>query len=311
MPCRQIGLLLLFLSVVALASPTLRAEEKLRIIAFGAHPDDCELRAAGMAARWAAAGHAVKFVSLTNGDAGHFAMSGKPLAERRKAEVEACAKVLGIETEVLDIPDGELLPTLENRKAVARLIRQWQADVVLFHRPYDYHPDHRYTGVLVEDASVLVVAPFFTPETPPVKKNPVFMYYYDPFAKPVPFQPSIVVGIDEVSEKKWQCIRSMPSQFADEDSWQARYLPGVPKDEQARAAFLLDRVKQRSAALAQEYREQLTELYGQEEAAGIRYAEAFEVCQYGTQPTPEELRSLFLLDAQPSSGAIGESAVER
>jgi N-acetylglucosamine malate deacetylase 1 len=294
--CRQISLIMLVICTASPGNHTVLAEEMLRIIAFGAHPDDCELRAAGAAARWAAAGHDVKFVSLTNGDAGHFSMSGKPLAERRKAEVRECARVLGIESEVLDVPDGELLPTLENRKAVARLIRKWQADVVLFHRPYDYHADHRYTGVLVEDAAVLVAAPFFTPETPPVKKNPIFLYYYDPFTKPVPFQPSIVVAIDDVAEKKWKCIQSMPSQFADADSWQARYLPGVPQDDKARAAFLLDRVKQRSADLAEKYRGQLTELYGKDQAAGIRYAEAFELCQYGTQPSLEELRSLFLID---------------
>lgn len=292
---RYLLLWLLAVCCVALC-PAVHAEEKLRIIAFGAHPDDCELRAAGVAARWAKAGHAVKFVSLTNGDAGHFTMSGEPLAARRKAEVEECARVLGIETEVLDIKDGELMPTLENRKKVARLIREWQADVVLFHRPYDYHADHRYTGVLVEDAAVLVVAPFFTPETPPVKKNPIFLYYYDPFTKPVQFEPSIVVGIDEVAEQKWQCIRSMPSQFADEDSWQARYTPGVPKDAEGRAAFLLERVKHRSADMAFRYREELSKVYGKEEAAKIRYAEAFEVCQYGSQPTEEELRRMFLVE---------------
>ena len=126
----------------------------LRIIAFGAHPDDNELKAAGMAARWAARGHEVKFVAMTNGDIGHFGMAGGPLAMRREAEVEECARILGIETEVLDIHDGELMPSLENRKTVARLIREWQADVVLAHRPYDYHADHRYTGVLINDAAV-------------------------------------------------------------------------------------------------------------------------------------------------------------
>lgn len=272
------------------------AEGKLRIIAFGAHPDDCEQRAGGVAARWAAAGHAVKFVSLTNGDVGHFAMAGGPLAQRRKAEVEECAKILGIETEVLDIHDGELMPTLENRKTVARLIREWQADVVLFHRPYDYHADHRYTGVLVEDAAVLVAAPFFTPDTPPVKKNPIFIYFYDAFAKPVPFEPSIVVSIDDVAEKKWKCVEAMPSQFADKDSWQARYLPGVPEGDEARVAFLMERVKGRNAELARKYRAQLAELYGEERADGVRYAEAFELCPYGTQPTPEELKALFLID---------------
>src|SRR5881275_643906 len=88
---------------------------KLRIICFGAHPDDCELQAGGTAAMWAAKGHHVKFVSVTNGDIGHWREAGGPLAKRRTAEVERAAKVLGISTEVLDIHDGELLPTLDNR----------------------------------------------------------------------------------------------------------------------------------------------------------------------------------------------------
>lgn len=275
--------------------PTKKADgaQSLRVIVFGAHPDDCELRAAGVAAKWAAQGHAVKFVSLTNGDVGHFAEAGGPLAKRRKAEVKQCAKILEIETEVLDIHDGELMPTLENRKAVARLIRQWQADLVLFHRPYDYHPDHRYTGVLVEDASVVVAAPFFIPDTKPTPQNPVFAYFYDAFEKPIPFEPSVVVGIDDVAEKKWACISAMPSQFADLDSWQARTVAGVPAEGTQRAAFLLERIKQRGVDLADRYREQLIERYGAEQGAKLRFAEAFEICQYGRQPTPEELEQLF------------------
>src|SRR6202011_3266196 len=115
---------------------------KLRVICFGAHPDDCELQAGGVAAMWAAQGHHVKFVSVTNGDIGHWREAGGPLARRRKAEVERAARVLGITTEVLDIHDGELLPTLENRRTITRLIREWKADVVMSHRPNDYHPDH-------------------------------------------------------------------------------------------------------------------------------------------------------------------------
>ena len=91
------------------------SDGKLHIIVFGAHPDDNELRASGVAARWAAMGYKVKFVAMTNGDIGHFGMAGAPLAKRRLAEVKECAKILGIETEVLDIHDGELEPTLENR----------------------------------------------------------------------------------------------------------------------------------------------------------------------------------------------------
>src|SRR6188472_1708237 len=189
----------------------------LRVIAFGAHPDDAELRASGVAALWAAAGHKVKFVAMTNGDIGHFESAGGPLAVRRKAEVAECARILGIENEVLDIHDGELMPSLENRRTVARLIRDWQADIVLGHRPYDYHPDHRYTGVLMDDAAVVVVAPFFVPDTKPTPRNPVYMNYSDGFLDPKPFTPTIVVGIDAQADKKWKCISAMPSQFGDKD----------------------------------------------------------------------------------------------
>ena len=270
----------------------------LRIIAFGAHPDDAELRAGGIATLWVAKGYKVKFVALTNGDVGHFESAGGPLANRRLSEVRECAKIFGIETEVLDIHDGELEPTLENRKTVARLIRDWQADVVLFHRPYDYHPDHRYVGVLVQDAAVVVSAPFFTPNSPPTKRNPVFMYYSDNFLKPYPFDPTIVVGIDEVAGKKWDCITAMPSQFGDLHSWQASTLPDVPKDEQGRKDYLLNMVKQWNVDVATKYRDRLIGLYGKEEGSKIKYAEAFELCQYGRQPSMEELQKIFLLKAR-------------
>ena len=284
---------------VLVAAPAIagaQTHRPLRIIAFGAHPDDNELKAAGVAAMWAAQGHAVKFVAMTNGDIGHFEMAGGPLARRRKAEVEECARILGIETEVLDIHDGELMPTLENRRTVARLIREWQADIVLAHRPYDYHADHRYTGVLVNDAAVIVVAPFFTPDTPPVERNPVILYYSDAFRKPYPFDPTLVVGIDATAEKKWACISAMPSQFGDRASWQASTRPDVPQADDAREAFLLEGVKQRGIAVADQYRQRLTELWGAEAAAGVEYAEAFELSEYGRQPTMEELKALFPTD---------------
>ena len=265
----------------------------LRVIAFGAHPDDAELKASGVAALWAAQGAKVKFVAMTNGDVGHFAQAGGPLAKRRKAEVAECARILGIENEVLDIHDGELVPSLENRKTMARLIREWQADIVMGHRPYDYHADHRYTGVLMNDAAVLVVAPFFTPDTPPTTRNPVFLYYSDAFQDPLPFKPSIVVGFDDVADKKWQCISAMPSQFGDKDSWQARTLPNVPGNDREREAYLLEQVKKRSSAVAEQYREQLVAVYGKERGERMKYAEAFQISQYGRQASAEELRQLF------------------
>ncbi|MGH9372564.1 MAG: PIG-L deacetylase family protein [Vicinamibacterales bacterium] len=289
--------LCLILAAVA-AHPSLQSgataqQKPLRIIAFGAHPDDAELKASGVAALWAAAGHKVKFVAMTNGDVGHFESAGGPLARRRTAEVKECAKILGIETDVLDIHDGELMPSLENRKTVARLIRDWQADIVMGHRPYDYHPDHRYTGVLLNDSAVVVVAPFFVPDTPPTPVNPVYMYYSDNFEDPKPFTPTIVVGIDETADKKWQCVSAMPSQFGDKDSWQARTRPNVPTDDRERASYLLELAKKRSAAVAEEYRDRLVALYGAERGKKIQYAEAFQIGQYGRQVPVEELKKMF------------------
>jgi LmbE family N-acetylglucosaminyl deacetylase len=272
---------------------TLAAERTLRIIAFGAHPDDCEIKAGGVAAMWAERGHKVKFVSVTNGDIGHYKMAGGPLALRRTAEVKACAEILGIESEVLDIHDGELMPTLENRKKIARLIRDWQADVVLSHRPNDYHPDHRYTAILVQDAAFMVTVPFFTPDTPRLEKNPVFLYYSDRFKKPNPFEPDLVVGIDEAAEKKWDCMAALRSQFSEWNAWHAGILDEVPKDEPGRRAWLAKQFGARAAAVADTFRDKAKVLYGDRRGEKIRFAEAFELCEYGSRPSVEQLKTLF------------------
>ena len=211
--------------------PRTRPARPLRIIVFGAHPDDCELEAAGTAARWAKLGYKVKFVSVTNGDIGHHEMAGAILARRRTAEVKRCAEILGIETEVLDIHDGELLPTLENRRLITRKIREWQADVVISHRPNDYHPDHRYTGILVQDAAFMVIVPSFCPDVPALRKNPVFLYTEDDFKKPNPFEPDVVVPIDPVLEQKVACVDALESQFYEWNPWLFGYLDQVPKEK--------------------------------------------------------------------------------
>ena len=265
----------------------------LRIIAFGAHPDDCEVRASGVAAKWAAMGHKVKFVSVTNGDIGHYSMAGGPLALVRAREVEACGEILGVESVVLDNHDGELMPTLENRKTIARLIREWQADIVLTPRPNDYHPDHRYTAILVQDAAFMVTVPFFTPDTPRVEANPVFLYYYDRFQKPNPFEPDIVVDIDGVGDQKYECMAALRSQFSDWNAWHSGYLDRVPKDEEGRKAFIAEQFQRRDAAVANQYRDLLVTLYGEERGRAIKHAEAFEVSEYGSQPSMEELKKLF------------------
>src|ERR1700757_2842272 len=124
-----------------LAVPLLLAcanAQQIRVIAFGAHPDDCDQGAGGTAAKFARMGHLVKFVSVTNGDAGHQSMGGGEQESGRGAEAMESARRLGITYEVLDNHDGELLPTLEVRKQIIRQIRAWNADIVLAPRPNDY-----------------------------------------------------------------------------------------------------------------------------------------------------------------------------
>jgi LmbE family N-acetylglucosaminyl deacetylase len=274
--------------------PASAQDGKLRIIAFGAHPDDNELRLAGTAAKWAALGHHVKFVAVTNGDIGHWREAGGPLARRRTAEVEEAAKILGITTQVLDLHDGELEPTLANRRTITRLIREWKADIVLGHRPNDYHPDHRAVGQLVQDASYMVTVPFFCPDTPNLEHNPVFLSYEDDFTRPNPFQADIAVGIDDVVEKKLAVTAAMPSQFYEGGANGGPQL--VPNDEAGktkRKNEVREDFTKRFAATATQYRAKLRELYGPEKGDAIQYAEAFEISEYGRRPTADEIRRLF------------------
>jgi LmbE family N-acetylglucosaminyl deacetylase len=267
---------------------------KLRIICFGAHPDDCELKAGGVAILWAAKGHHVKFVSVTNGDIGHWREAGGPLARRRKAEVERAARILGITTEVLDIHDGELLPTLENRRSITRLIREWKADVVMSHRPNDYHPDHRYTGMLVQDSAFMVAVPFFCPDVPPLKSNPVFLFYPDGFQKPNPFRPDITVAIDAVVERKLDALDTLVSQFYEGGALgSAELMPADEAKQKERHRQVRDAHAARSQTVAQRYRDNLAEWYGKERAKAVQHAEAFEICEYGRRPDRKELRRVF------------------
>jgi N-acetylglucosamine malate deacetylase 1 len=269
---------------------------KLRIICFGAHPDDCEVAAGGTAAKWAANGHHVKFVSCTNGDIGHWSTAGGLLAARRKAEVLKCAQILGTTTDVLDIHDGELMVTMDNRRTICRLIRQWNADVVISHRPNDYHPDHRYVGVLVMDAAYMVTVPFFCPDTPYLKKNPVFLFCEDQFSRPNPFTADVVVSIDDTVEKKLAAVDALVSQFYEGGCNGSAALVPDPSDAAAVAArnkAVRDDWAGQFAATANRFRTELKKQYGEQKGTEVKYAEAFEVCEYGRQPSTDEMRDMF------------------
>lgn len=268
--------------------------ESIRIICIGAHPDDAESGAAGTAALWVAKGCRVKFVAMTNGDIGHWRESGPELAARRRAEVAGGARLVGYEFEILNNPDGRLLPTLENREAVVRLIREWKADVVITHRPNDYHPDHRYTSVLVQDAAYMVTVPKFLPEVPALKLNPVFLYLSDRFQKPTPFQPDIAVDIDAVMEKKLEVLAGMASQFYEGGvSGSAEIQPKTEEERRARLQAVRDRFINRQLEITDRCRKSLVQWYGPERAARIKYAEAFEICEYGRLPDAKEIRRLL------------------
>jgi LmbE family N-acetylglucosaminyl deacetylase len=267
---------------------------KLRIIAFGAHPDDCEIQVAGTAALWAKQGHHVLFVSVTNGDIGHWREAGGPLAQRRKAEVDQAHELLGIQGIVLDNHDGELEPTLENRRTLTRLIREWNADVVLGPRTNDYHPDHRYTGVLVQDAAFMVTVPFFCPDVPAMKKNPVFMYYTDRFQKPAPSRADVIVSIDPVLEKKLDALGVMISQFAEGGAnGDASLYPADPAGQQARQRQVRENFARRFHGTATRFNKEIAAWYPGDSASKVQHAEAFEICEYGSQPDKKELRRLF------------------
>ncbi len=265
-------------------------DRPLQIIMIGAHPDDCDIKSGGTAALFVAMGHHVKFVSVTNGDAGHQSEGGGMLAKRRIAETKEVAKRLGVSYDVLDNHDGELLPTLEIRLQIIRKIREWKADVVIAPRSNDYHPDHRYTGVLVQDAAFIVGVPNIAPDTPPLRKNPVFLYFQDNFKKPNPFQADIAVDITSVIAKKLDGLDAHQSQFFEWLPWIGNYESEIPKDKAKQREYLLSK---RVTKVNPEVKKALEKWYGKEKSEQINYAEAFEICEYGSIPTEAEIRRLF------------------
>lgn len=265
-------------------------QDQIRVIVIGAHPDDCDGDAGGTAILFAKMGHAVKFISVTNGDAGHHEMGGGALAKRRMGEAMEAGRRFGVEYEVLDNHDGELVPDLKTRKEIIKRIREWKADVVITHRPNDYHPDHRYTAMMVQDAAYMVIVPNIVPETPPLKTNPVFLYSQDNFKKPNPFHPDITVAIDDVVDQKIYAMSAHESQYFEWLPWTMGMLDKVPEDQQARLEFIAQRYR---GGVSDEVRETLIKFYGEKIGSQVKYAEAFEICEFGRRPDDNEIKRLF------------------
>jgi N-acetylglucosamine malate deacetylase 1 len=265
------------------------AERPLRLLIIGAHPDDADYAAGGTAALYRQAGHEVRLVSLTNGDAGHHEAPGPALARRRGAEAAAAGAIIGAPYEVWDQHDGELQPTLELRRRVIRLLRSYAPDLVLTHRLNDYHPDHRYTSQLVQDAAYLVTVPAIEPGVRHLARDPVIAYLSDEFRKPYPFAPTVAVDVGPVLERVVDMLDCHVSQFYEWLPYNQGRLAQVPIGAVERRAWLAEQVRARARRQAERFRELLTKIYGTRRGGAIEYAEAFEPCEYGT-PLDEAAR---------------------
>jgi LmbE family N-acetylglucosaminyl deacetylase len=268
-------------------------DEPLRLLIIGAHPDDADYHAGGLAALYRAAGHVVKMVSLTNGDAGHHLQRGPELAARRRAEAAASGAVIGATYDVHDNHDGELLPTLENRRQVIRLIRSFRPDLVLTHRPNDYHPDHRYTSQLVQDAAYMVTVPPIVPDVPHLPRDPVIAYLPDDFQKPWTFQPSVAVDVSGVHDRIVAMLDCHRSQFYEWLPYNGGYAGEVPADHGAQREWLAAWTRARLRARADRYRDLLVRDYGPQRGARVEVAEVFEACEYGAPLDEAARRRLF------------------
>ena len=281
----------LFLVFFVASGIGLAADKSLNVIVFGAHPDDPE-EMGGTMSKFIQQGHNVCLVSLTNGNGGHYKEGGGPLAQRRYKEAQCSGAVIGATYIVCDVDDGKLMPTLENREMVIRLIREWNADIVISHRPNDYHPDHRNTGLLVRDAAYMVTVPNIVANTPHLRKNPVFMYSPDGFSVPTPFVPDVVVDITSEIEKKIDMYHCHTSQMYEWLPYNANRLEEVPEGDAARRAWLAASRVSRSK-ISDEEMAKLVEFYGKEKASQVKYVEALQVSEYGRRPSKEELKELF------------------
>ena len=288
--------------------------KKLRILMIGPHPDDCEIRCGGTAMKFVEAGHTVKFISTLNGCGGHQSMKPEDIAARRWGETQAIAEYVGLTYDVWDIPDCELMADLKTRKRMVRDIRKFNPDLIFCCRPNDYHADHRNCSLLVQDASYLLTVPNFCPEVPAMRYMPVIMYFYDRFRNP-DFCPDVVVSIDDVVDRKFEMLHCHVSQMYEWLPYTAGILEQIPEGDEERLNWLhgkrlprtgtpltveeLEAYRTHShdeyheALPAAMYRDRLVARYGEERANNIRFAEAFQLCEYGKQLTPELEKELF------------------
>ena len=270
------------------------AMEPLRLLLLVAHPDDAEARCGGIMTAYRNAGHEVKWISVTNGNAGHHEISGTELTEIRTQESANASEVIGAEFEVWNTPDGCLEATLEMRWKIIRTIRSYQADLVLTHRTCDYHPDHRAVGQLVQDASFSVTVPALVPDTPALRKDPVIAYMSDLFSRPNSLRPDIVVNADPYADTIIKMFSCHASQVFEWLPYNLGVDDPVPDDLEGRNAWMRRHfMKDLYGGVADKFRASLVEAYGERTGRGIEFAEVYEISEYAAEMTEELRKRLF------------------
>lgn len=259
-----------------------------RILCIGAHPDDCDLNVAGSATIWREKGYIVRFVSVTDGSRGHYLpeyiADPESLASRRLDEAMRAAAVIGAEYLSMGVPDGEVYVTPAATEDMTRMIREFKPDLIVTNRPCDYHRDHRYTAQLVLDTIYILTVPAYCPDTPILRTMPVVAYWADSFTEMGKFRADNVVIIDQVMEQKTDMVAAHESQMFEWLPWNGCRLEKVPAGEAAKIMFIALECRARAKAIKT--------VYGQHTAG--EFAEAFQISEYGTQPTKEELDLYFM-----------------
>jgi LmbE family N-acetylglucosaminyl deacetylase len=268
-------------------------EKDLRLLILGAHPDDAEYHAGGLAALYRKNGHAVRMISVTDGSAGHHQRSSAELKGLRRREAAAAGQVIGAAYETWDFPDGQLQAALPLRQRIIREIRIFAPDLVLTHRTNDYHPDHRAVGQAVQDASYMVTVPLVVHDVAFLRAEPVVAYMPDLFTRPCPLRPDIVLDIGPVAATVVQMLACHQSQVFEFLPFNHGITDRVPAGAEQRRAWLADWFEQRIGARADRFRDELIATYGRQRGQAVRLAEAFEVSEYAAPLTAEARRRLF------------------
>jgi LmbE family N-acetylglucosaminyl deacetylase len=255
-------------------------DRPLKLLILGAHPDDGEYHAGGLASIYRRLGHQVRIVSMTNGQAGHYERPPELLAPVRREEAAAAGRVIGAEYVTWDVPDGELMPDLATRHRVIREIRSFAPDLVLTHRPCDYHPDHRAAGQLVQDATYLVTVPNVLRDAPALFRDPVVAYMPDLFTTPSPMRADVVLDVTPEADTIVRMLACQRSQVFEWLPYEEGILDQVPADEGQKLVWLRQWYARHVQPRVERFREDLIAAYGRQRAREIQFCEVYEVSEY-------------------------------